>query len=248
LTGNTIQRAISLEGMNETLEKLEKLIGYKFHDLRLLERALTHSSAANEGVSEVASDNEQLEFLGDSILGFLISDFLFHKFGHLSEGELSKIRAHLVSSPSLFRIAAQLELGEFLILGKGEEKSGGRKKQALQVDALEAVVAAIYMDGGIAPAWEFASRCFRPDFDAIEKGSFDLRDFKSQLQEKLQAVHLPAAEYHVVRESGPDHRKYFSVELRVQGKRLAEGHGETKKSAEQEAARLALDLVLDVTH
>jgi ribonuclease-3 len=231
--------------MSLALERFQQVIGYAFQQPVLLERALTHSSAANENVNEAASDNEQLEFLGDSVLGFLISDFLFHRFGHLSEGELSKVRACLVSSTNLLRIADHLQLGEYLLLGKGEEKSGGRKKQALLVNALEAVVAAVYLDGGITRAREFAARCFDRDFDAIEDGRFDLRDFKSQLQEKLQGLHLPPAEYHVIRESGPDHRKHFSVELRLQGKKVAVGHGDTKKSAEQEAAKLALDLALE---
>ena len=230
--------------MNLALERLEQVIGYAFQNPALLERALTHSSAVNENVKEAALDNEQLEFLGDSVLGFFMSDFLFHKFSHLSEGELSKIRAYLVSSANLFRVASHLELGEFLLLGRGEEKSGGRKKRALLVNALEALVAAIYLDGGFDRASDFIKMCFDYDFEAIQSGRFNSKDFKSQLQEKLQAVHLPPAEYHVVLESGPDHRKYFSVELRLQGKKLTEGHGETKKSAEQEAARLALHHVL----
>jgi len=231
--------------MSLALEQLQKAIGYEFHRPALLECALTHSSAANEHATDASSDNEQLEFLGDSVLGFLMSDFLFHRFSHLSEGELSKVRGRLVSSANLLRVAGQLRLGEYLLLGKGEEKSGGRKKQALLVNALEALVAAIYLDGGIAAAREFTARCFDADFEDIEGGRFDLRDFKSQLQEKLLALHLPSADYHVIRESGPDHKKSFTVELRLQGKKLAEGHGETKKSAQQEAARLALNQTLE---
>ncbi len=228
------------EAMNE---RLESALGYSFQNKALLTWALTHSSAVNERASEAACDNEQLEFLGDSVLGFIISDFLYRHFSQLTEGQLSKIRARLVSSASLYRIAAHLELGEYLHLGKGEEKTGGRRKRALLTDTLEAVVAAMYLDGGLGIARDFVLRNFQEDFEAIEKGSFYLTDYKSQLQERLQALHLPTAEYHVVKETGPDHKKQFSVELRVEGKMLSEGHGNDKKSAEQEAARLALHSV-----
>jgi ribonuclease III len=230
--------------MNRNPSKLERLLGYCFNDAILLERALTHSSAANERSTTLHLSNEQLEFLGDSIIGFLVSDYLYQKLHHLSEGELSKIRAHLVSSANFFKIASQLELGEFLHLGKGEEKTGGRKKQALLVDGFEALVAAIYLDGGLGSAREFVLSSFRQDFQAIEAGNFYHMDFKSQLQERLQALHFPPAEYSIVSASGPDHKKQFSVELKIKGKKLSEGCGETKKGAEQEAARLALKSVL----
>ena len=219
-------------------------MGYSFRNSDLLNGALTHSSAANERVHRTAHDNEQLEFLGDSVLGFIISDFLYRRFSKLKEGQLSKIRARLVSSASLYRIAANLELGEFLHLGKGEEKSGGRRKRALLANALEALVAAVYLDGGMDAARDLVLRVFQEDFAAIEGGNFYFNDYKSQLQERLQALHLPPAEYLVVKETGPEHQKYFSVELRVQGITLTEGHGENKKSAEQEAARLALQSAL----
>ena len=226
--------------MNRHPSKLEHLLGYCFHDATLLERALTHSSAANERTAPRHLSNEQLEFLGDSIIGFLVSDYLYQKLPHLSEGELSKMRAHLVSSANFFTIARRLELGEFLHLGKGEEKTGGRKKQALLADGFEALVAAIYLDGGLDSARQFVLKSFRQDFQSIEAGSFYHTDFKSRLQEQLQALHFPPAEYLLVAASGPDHKKQFSVELRIKGKKLSEGHGETKKGAEQEAARLAL--------
>ncbi len=221
--------------------ELFELLHYSFRNPEILDRALTHSSAANERKSLQSQDNEQLEFLGDSIIGFLISDFLFQKFEDLSEGELSKVRAHLVSSANLSKLASQLELGEYLVLGKGEEKTGGRKKKALLTDALEALIAAIYLDGGLDEARKFVIRIFEPDLETIGAGSFSLRDFKSQLQERLQALRYPPAEYDVVKETGPDHRKHFSVVLRIKGEKLSEGHGETKKCAEQEAARGALE-------
>ncbi len=230
--------------MTQKGSRLQDKLGYFFRHPELLERALTHRSAANERNGSFSQDNEQLEFLGDSILGFLVSDFLFQAFSSLSEGELSKTRAHLVSSANLFRIATQLELGDFLHLGKGEEKTGGRKKQALLVNAFEALVAAIYLDGGLHETTMFVKRCFHEDLEALETGTFFTRDFKSQLQERLQALRFPPAEYSVIKESGPDHKKLFSVELKVSGKKLTEGHGETKKRAEQEAARLALENIL----
>ena len=221
-------------------KKVEHLLGHTFKHRNLLERALTHSSAANERKTSTLKDNEQIEFLGDSVLGLIISDYLFHHFPHLNEGELSKLRAHLVSSANLFKLARHLNLGDFLILGKGEEKTGGRKKQAVLADALEAVVAAIFLDGGLLAARRFVYRIFKSDFQTAESGQFHSPDFKSQLQEKLQALRIASAEYTVIKEMGPDHRKSFWVELRINGKRLSEGHGDTKKLAEQEAARQAL--------
>ncbi|MCI0719883.1 MAG: ribonuclease III [Acidobacteria bacterium] len=227
--------------MLENASKLESILGYSFRRPEILERAVTHSSAANERKFAAGHDNEQMEFLGDSIIGFFVSDFLFREHTSLSEGELSKVRAHLVSAANLSKLSCQLELGEFLVLGKGEEKTGGRRKQALLADTFEALVAAIYIDGGLEQARNFLLRIFKPDLDAVGSGGFRLRDFKSQLQEKLQALHFPPAEYCLVKETGPDHRKYFSVELKINGRRMTEGHGGTKKRAEQEAARLALE-------
>jgi ribonuclease III len=220
--------------------KLEQLLGHTFKHRNLLELALTHSSAAHERRASPSKDNEQFEFLGDSVLGLIISDYLFHHFHHLNEGELSKLRAHLVSSANLFKLTRQLNLGDFLILGKGEEKTGGRKKQAVLADAFEAVVAAVFLDGGLLAARRFVYRVFKGDFEAAGSGQFHSPDFKSQLQEKLQALRITNAEYSVIKEMGPDHRKSFWVELRINGKRLSEGLGDTKKLAEQEAARLAL--------
>ena len=230
--------------MTEKPASLEQILKYSFQRPDLLRRALTHSSAANENRVTSHGDNEQLEFLGDSLIGFIISDLLFKKYTGLSEGELSKIRAHLVSSANMSRLARQLDLGRFLVLGKGEEKTGGRKKQALLADAFEAVVASIYLDGGLDAARAFILRSFKSDLEAIHSGEFRIKDFKSQLQERLQALHFPAAEYLIVKETGPDHQKHFSVELRINGQKSSEGHGATKKLAEQEAARLALETLL----
>jgi ribonuclease-3 len=227
--------------MLQDTSRLEDILKHSFRRPDLLLQALTHSSAANERRLAGTHDNEQLEFLGDSIIGFLISDFLFQEHTSLSEGELSKVRAHLVSSANLSKLARQLDLGQFLVLGKGEEKTGGRKKQALLADAFEAIVASIYLDGGFQEVQNFVMRLFKPDLEAVRSGQFRLRDFKSQLQERLQAMRFPPAEYLIIKETGPDHRKHFSVELRINGRKSTEGHGDTKKLAEQEAARRALE-------
>ena len=226
--------------MDRPSSELEARIGYYFKNRSLLSRALTHSSYANEyGIAW--GDNEQLEFLGDSIIGFIISEFLLRQHPKFTEGQLSKLKAHLVSSDNLFQIAARLKLGQFLKLGKGEEKTGGRLKKALLVDALEALVAAIYLDGGVKLAKEFVLRQFANDLGDIVTGQFTFKDYKSRLQEKLQSLRFPPAEYSIVRELGPDHQKCFSVQLEIGGETMAEGQGETKKNAEQEAAREVLE-------
>ena len=228
--------------MGNPLEDLEERIDYGFKDRALLIKALTHSSYANECRVE-QGDNEQLEFLGDSIIGFVVSEYLLANHPQLSEGQLSKLRAHLVSSGSLFRSASSLELGCFLNLGKGEEKNGGRRKQALLVDATEALVAAVYLDGGMDAARRLVLKQFAEDLQDIRSGRFASTDYKSRLQEKLQSLRSGRPEYSVIDESGPDHQKQFSVRLTIGGKPTAEGQGETKKNAEQEAARQALEIL-----
>ncbi len=226
--------------LNSEINRLEVILHYTFRDPGWLDRALTHSSAARETGSPEAVDNEQLEFLGDAILGFCISDYLFRSFPGMDEGALSKIRSQLVSSANLLKIARRLALGEFLYLGRGEEKTGGRTKRTLQADAVEALIAAVYLDGGLGPARRFVISCFEEDFEALRSGTFNLLDFKSKLQEKLQALKILSADYVVVDQSGPEHQKVFSVELRLRGKKISEGKGVSKKSAEQDAARNAL--------
>jgi ribonuclease-3 len=230
------------------LNDFQDALGYRFRDRRLLERALTHSSHANESSGSIA-DNEQLEFLGDAVLGFVTSFALVERYPSFAEGRLSKLRAHLVSAKHLVETARRLGFGEHLLLGRGEERSGGRQKSALVVDALEATVAAMYLDGGIDPARKFIlERIVEPELrriDADPEHSFTWADQKSALQELLQALGLPQPEYEVVDEHGPDHDKTFTVELRVraiqQGADLIErGTGRTKKLAEQKAAQAAL--------
>jgi ribonuclease-3 len=226
--------------LRDEFETLQRGIEYRFRDRGLLEHAMTHTSKANEDVSGGVVDNESLEFLGDAVLGFVIADLLFHEFPESSEGQKSKIKASLVSTTALARLAERLALGDHLLLGRGEEKTGGRRKQALLADGYEALIAAIYLDGGIEQARAFIAREFAPLIaDAREHGVVGL-DFKSALQELLQSRDEGLPEYRLTGTAGPDHRKLFHVEVAARGHRLAEGTGASKKEAEQEAARLAL--------
>ena len=224
------------------LGNLELELAYKFSDARLLDQALTHSSHANEKRAG-EGDNEQLEFLGDAVLGFLVSDFLFKAHPRLTEGQLSKLKGFFVSSANLVKYAEKIDLGAYLQLGKGEEKTGGRSKQALLVDGLEAILGAIYLDGGIEEARRVMLRFFEPQIEVVQESERQLTDFKTELQEQLQARHLARADYILTSESGPDHEKLFTVDVVVDGETLASGIGLTKKAAEQAAARQALERV-----
>jgi ribonuclease III len=220
------------------MTELERELGYTFNDPALLKKALTHSSHAHEQNRE--DDNEQLEFLGDSILGFLVSDFLYRAHPQLTEGQLSKLKGFFVSSANLVKYAEHLGLGEFLHLGRGEEKTGGRMKQALLVDAFEAILGAIYIDGGMDPVRRLAERFFEEQIGGIGETTQQIADFKTALQEALQSRNLGRAQYVVTGETGPDHQKLFTVEILVGDQSLAHGIGLTKKAAEQAAARQAL--------
>jgi len=232
--------------MPETsLEELEQAIGHRFRQPELIERALTHRSAAANGVPEgPAVHNEQLEYLGDAVLGMLVSEYLLQAFPQWSEGQLSRSRARLVNAGSLCSAARRLGLGEHLRVGRGEEKTGGREKPALLADAFEAVVAAIYLDAGLGAAREFVGRALLHAALESDAGKLERSDHKSALQELLQARGLPPARYDVVREAGPDHRKTFWVEVSSPGMVGATGEGSTKKEAEQSAAAQALEGLL----
>lgn len=225
------------------LEELEQAIGYRFRQRELVERALTHRSAVSDDAPTGIGDNEQLEYLGDAVLGMVVSEYLVGAFGQWSEGQLSKSRARLVNAASLCLAARRLALGNFLHLGKGEEKTGGREKPALLADAFEALVAAIYLDGGLLEAREFVKRALLDTAIEVEGTRLELSDDKSALQEFLQARGLPAARYAVVRESGPDHEKTFWMQVEVPGLVNATGRGLNKKEAEQSAAAQALELL-----
>jgi ribonuclease-3 len=236
---------------------LETALSYHFHRRGVIEQAITHSSQAREQESQQVveskfrvDDNEQLEFLGDAILALVTSEELFQRFPQFREGELSKLRAHLVSERHLIRVAQQLELGEYLRLGRGEEKSGGRGKTALLVDALEAILAAIYLDGGMQPVREFILReILAPELERMERegGTLPMSDFKSALQETLQGLGMPQPTYILVKEAGPEHKKTFTVEVRLISQKgdgeaefVGRAAGSTKKTAEQDAARQLL--------
>jgi ribonuclease-3 len=227
--------------LRNEFDELERRVGYRFRDPGLLEHALTHTSRANEDVSGGVFDNESLEFLGDAVLGFAIADLLFRRFPSRDEGWKSKIKAALVSTSSLARLAERLNLGDHLLLGRGEEKTGGRRKQALLADGYEALIAAIYLDGGVDHATAFIARQFADLIQEAREPDAVMRDFKSALQERVQSGGDPLPEYIVIGETGPDHHKRFQVEVRVGGRALADGYGRSKKEAEQEAARLALE-------
>ncbi len=221
-------------------ENVQELVGYQFRDFQLLLEAFTHSSYAGEA-SQQSRDNEQLEFLGDAVLNFLVSVRLADAFPQYTEGKLSRARARLVAAEHLGQVAARLELGKYLRLGRGEEKTGGRDKSRLLVDALEALVAAIYRDGGLRAAQRFVKRFILPeDLSAAAAELFSI-DYKSALQENLQAKHVAPATYRVVDEAGPEHRKIFTVEVVAGENLIARGSGPSKKAAEQQAAKLLLE-------
>jgi ribonuclease-3 len=234
---------------------LEDRLGYYFQRRNLIEQALTHSSQARElealvgtGAPAPGGDNELLEFLGDAVLGMVTSEALFQRFPGFREGHLSKLRAHLVGQRHLLRVAEQLQIGRYLRLGRGEEKSGGRGKATLLVDALEAILAALYLDGGWEVARDFIVRTILDPELAhmkLETRAMPVMDFKSALQEKLQATARKQPLYALVKEEGPEHKKTFTVEVRLSGPESAEfvarAEGTTKKRAEQEAARQVLD-------
>ncbi len=224
------------------LEELQSCIGYQFQDSALLLEALTHSSYAQE-TSGGIRDNEHLEFLGDAVLNFIVSIRLATTFPDFEEGKLSRGRARLVAAEHLAIVAARLRLGDFLRLGRGEEKTGGRAKSNLQVNALEAIIAALYRDGGLEAARGFVERHVLPSDLRSRSEELFSTDYKSALQEHLQGEKNGPADYRVVEESGPEHQKTFTVEV-VAGPHLtARGSGGSKKTAEQQAAKAALELL-----
>ena len=245
-----------IEMKTEEITALQTALGHRFRHPGLLEQALTHSSHAHEIEARRASadvrDNEQLEFLGDAVLGFVTSQELFERFPQYQEGHLSKLRAHLVSAKHLVGVAEVLELGRYLRLGRGEEKSGGRAKQALLVNALEAVLAALYLDAGMEKVRQFIlAKVLGPELERLgdqSEAEIPVTDHKSALQEFLQGTGRPQPSYSVIREQGPEHKKTFTIELRVlngsdNGKPLlvSRAEGSTKKKAEQRAAKEALE-------
>ncbi len=219
------------------MQEFENLIGYTFKDKSLLSRALSHSSYANEKHSPKDS-NERHEFLGDSVLGFITAEY-YYKNSSLPEGELTRLRAATVCEKALFEFSKEINLGEHIQLGKGEENTGGRERASINSDAFEAVIAAIYLDGGIEEAKKFVLRFVEKH--AKNQGSF--KDYKTKLQEVIQKNPEELLEYVLVSESGPDHNKTFEVEVHLNSNVIGKGKGKSKKNAEQEAAREALALM-----
>jgi ribonuclease-3 len=230
--------------MQSLVEELEQKLGYRFHNDELLRRALTHRSCLSErgAASAVCTDNEQLEFLGDSILGFVASECLVSRHPSVREGQLSQWKAHLVSSTHLHQCAMALDLGPHLLLGKGEEQNGGRERKTLLANALEAVIAAIYIDGGLEPARAFIQRTVLTPLDSPEDvDSIGLLNHKSILQERTQALGLPVPRYATVETTGPEHAKIFTVEVRVGTQLSSRAQGTSKKVASQNAAQVLLE-------
>ena len=220
------------------MTELEKRLGHVFHDRALLETALTHSSYANENRSQGVACNERLEFLGDSVLGVTVADFLFRHYGSMPEGRMTRLRSELVCEQSLYQVARKLELGRFLRLGKGEEHNGGRERPSILSDAVEALIAAMYLDGGMASASEFIHRCLLSELGSVEPEYFT--DYKTALQELVQRQSGQVLSYELVDEKGPDHAKVFTVQVLLNGSPIGCGEGRTKKEAEQTAAHDAL--------
>ena len=220
----------------EQLKEFQKKIGYQFQQEGLLRQALTHSSYANEHRMKKLSDNERLEFLGDAVLEIVTSDFLYHEHTDVPEGELTRVRASIVCEQTLAFCTRALNLGDYLFLGKGEDQTGGRKRKSILSDAFEAIIGAIYLDGGFANAKEFVLKYILTDIE--HKQLF--YDSKTILQEIVQAGYNEELNYQLIREEGPDHDKRFVVEARIGVKSIGEGMGHTKKAAEQEAAYQAL--------
>jgi ribonuclease-3 len=235
--------------MQSNLDELERALGYVFTSRPLLARAVTHSSSANElqpaTAAEGPADNERLEFLGDAVLGFLVSESLFQRFTDFSEGQLSLLKNHLVSATHLLDVAHQLELGRYLQLGRGEETAGGRSKQRLLVNAFEAVLAAVYLDGGIDAARALLRRhAWPPDEELAElAGSGPPHDFRAELEKLSRDRKLPRPLYFLMGENGPGHARTFTVEVKVGKELVASAEGSSKKAASHNAARRVCEML-----
>jgi len=225
--------------MNEQyVSQLQEKIGYIFRDKSLLETALTHSSYANEFKGNTVSSNERLEFLGDSILGMTVAKLIFMKYPAMPEGKMTKLRAELVCEKSLSAVAVELELGKCLRLGHGEEKSGGRVRSSILADAVEALLAAVFLDGSPEEAEKLVTAFIMTHAEPLKAGN---TDYKTALQEMVQVKSRQTLSYNIVGEYGPDHMKSFTVEVSISGKTIGTGTGATKKEAEQNAARNAIE-------
>ncbi|WP_295715347.1 ribonuclease III [uncultured Mitsuokella sp.] len=232
-------------GRRQQLLTLSKRLGVKFHDIGLLDQALTHTSYANESKRNTAH-NERLEFLGDAVLELASSTYLYEHFPEMPEGELTKTRASIVCSMTLASLASNLHLGDYLLLGRGEEMGGGRTRQTNLEDVFEAVIGAVYLDQGWETAQDYVVRQLSGEFEKVEHGAI-LKDYKTILQEIVFRKEGQSIDYELVSESGPDHAKEFTFRVRVTGRVMGEGTGHSKKEAEQHAARVALEKIAPQT-
>lgn len=224
------------------MESLEKRLDYKFNNITLLKNALVHSSYANE-VRGTTHSNERLEFLGDSVLSIIVAEHIFYKFPEMPEGELTKLRASLVCEKSLCAFSRELGIGEYLLLGKGEDKNGGRERDSILADAFEAVLAAIYIDGGMDAAKKHIFNTVLRNIDNHIDDADSFKDYKTLLQEIIQRNPEESVSYILIDEQGPDHDKVFTVQVRLNSNVIGQGTGKSKKQAEQMAARQALKLM-----
>ena len=220
------------------IKDLEAAIGYRFQNISFLQNALAHSSYANEHWHNSLMSNERLEFLGDSILGMVVADYLYRSFPNRPEGELTRMRADMVCERALAKVANQICLGSHILLGKGEEQGGGRSRESILADAVESIIAACYLDGGMDAAKQFVERFILSDVPVTKLHN---ADYKTALQELVQQKKNQTIQYTLVGESGPDHDKQFRVELSINGEVIGSGTGTSKKRAEQEAAKTAIE-------
>jgi ribonuclease-3 len=217
------------------LSKLEEEINYKFKDLSLLKEALTHSSYRKKGKKEV-KNNQRMEFLGDSVLELIVNEYIYHKFSTFSEGEMTKMKSFVVSKPTLTEWANSIFLGDYIILGKGEDLTGGRKKSSIHADCFEALLGAIYLDGGTRKAKKFILQFLKKELLKVIEKDF-IRNYKSLLQEISQKEYKCLPDYKLIREKGPDHKKMFCINVTIKEKMYGTGFGDNKKEAEQNAAK-----------
>lgn len=239
---NNIENMENIEEYSFDQNKIEEAIGYVFNNKHILKQAFTHSSYAYEKKLDSLNSNERIEFLGDAVLQIFISDYLYEKYLKKDEGDLTKLRASIVCEPSLAILARHIGLGEFLILGRGEEKSGGRDRDSTLADTYESVIGSIYIDGGMKAAQTFLTEKLLPNINLLTNNA-QVVDYKTRLQEAIQKTSKTPLRYETIGQTGPDHRKIFTVKLSHNGKILGKGTGKSKKDAEQAAAKVALEFL-----
>ena len=230
---------------NPQLDELQLKLNYRFNNIKLLSEALTHSSYANEKVGSGTASNERLEFLGDSLLGMIVAVIIYESKPTMSEGQMTKLRAELVCESSLAKFAHEIDLGTYLYLGHGESKGGGHGRPSILSDAFEAVIAAMYLDGGFEPIQKFIENIFVPHINTHEPGNLD---YKTRLQEYIHSSAGQTLTYELVEEIGPAHNKFFTFNVNLNEKSIGTGSGKSKKAAEQDAAKAALILITNKNH